>query len=101
MDSKPTRRPASHKFVWSEGTLGQVLAMNKVQKIHKKEVNCQGKNSNEYLENIFKMKKPDGGIAYSTPTPNPDFTNSSSVAGTAWLYFAVNDFNPFQVEGLN
>lgn len=101
MDSKPTRRPASHKFVWSEGTLGQVLAMSKLEKIHKTKLTCQGKKSSDYLKNIFKMKKSDGGIAYSTPTLNPDFTNASSVAGTTWLYFAISDFNPFHVEGLN
>lgn len=101
MDSKPTRRPAAHKFVWSEGTLGQILAMNKIGRIHKKEISCQGKNSIDYLKNMYKLKKSDGGIAYSTPTPNPDFTNSSSVAGTAWLYFAVNNFNPFHIDEIN
>lgn len=101
MDSKPVRRPASSKFVWSEGTLGQVLAMSKITKINKKALHCQGKNSDDYLISIKKMKKSDGGIAYSTTTPNPDFTNASSVAGTAWLYFAANDFNPFHIEGLN
>lgn len=98
MDSKPARRPASYNFVWSEGTLGQVLAMSKLEKIQNEEIKCQGKSSHDYLKNMFKMKKSDGGIAYSTPTKNPDFTTSSSVAGTAWLFFAVNDFNPFQIS---
>lgn len=91
MDSKPTRRPASSQFVWSEGTAGHLLAMNKVG--HKE---CRGMKPQDFVSSIKKMKKADGGIAYSTTTPNPDFNTASSVAGTAWLYFASKNFNPFQ-----
>ena len=92
MDSKPTRRPASSKFVWSEGSLGQILAMKKMDK------KCNKKSSDDFLVSVMKMKKKDGGIAYSTTTVNPDFTTSSSVAGTAWMYFAINNINPFEVD---
>ena len=91
MDSKPTRRPASSKFVWSEGTLGQILAMKEFK------LTCNDHTSDEIVESIKKMKHKDGGIAYATSTPNPDFTTASSVAGTAWLYFALKDFNPFKI----
>lgn len=101
MDSKPARRPASSQFVWSEGSLGQILAMRKLRKMENRTIYCNEKTSTELLVSIEKMKKTDGGIAYSTTTTNPDFTTSSSVAGTAWLYFASNEFNPFQIEGLN
>lgn len=101
MDSKPARRPASSQFVWSEGSLGQILAMRKLRKMEKRTIYCNEKTSTDLLVSIKKMKKADGGIAYSTTTTNPDFTTSSSVAGTAWLYFAANDFNPFHIEGLN
>src|SRR5690606_33872465 len=91
MDSKPTRRPASSKFVWSEGTLGQVLAMKKMN------FHCDDYKTEAFMSWMEKMKKHDGGIAYSTSTPNKDFTTSSSVAGTAWLYFAQKGINPFQI----
>lgn len=91
MDSKPTRRPASSQFVWSEGTLGQILAMRKF------DLSCNDKSTAQMLKSIEKMKKEDGGIAYATSTPNPDFTTASSVAGTAWLYFTLQDFNPFKI----
>lgn len=91
MDSKPTRRPASSQFVWSEGTLGQVLAMKKVN------AKCDDYDTDSFISWVEKMKKQDGGIAYSTSTPNKDFTTSSSVAGTAWLYFAQKGINPFQI----
>lgn len=101
MDSRPTRSPASHEFVWSEGTLGQVLAMRKLRKMKNETVYCKEMTSTDILTSVKKMKKEDGGIAYATNTTKQDFTNASSVAGTAWLYFAANDFNPFHVEGLN
>lgn len=101
MDSKPVRGPASSQFVWSEGSLGQILAMRKLRKMENRTIYCNQKTSAELLSSIKKMRTSDGGIAYSTTTINPDFTTSSSVAGTAWLYFASNDFNPFQIDGLN
>lgn len=92
-DSKPTRGPASETYVWSEGTLGQVLAMRKISEKYK----CDGMNSEDFIKSIEKMKSSDGGIAYAT-TKNSDFTTSSSVAGTAWLYFAKKNINPFQIN---
>lgn len=95
MDRKPVRGPASKHFVWSEGSLGQIMAMKKYEKIKNDKFLCHGKNSDELLSSLYHMKKEDGGIAYSTPTSNTDFTNSSSVAGTAWMYFTKTNFNPF------
>lgn len=97
MDSRPTRRPASTQFVWSEGTAGQILAMKKYNELHNDKISCQKTEAHGFLKNIKKMKKEDGGIAYATTTTNPDFTNSSSVAGTAWYYFAANNINPFDL----
>lgn len=92
MDSKPTRRPATYQFVWSEGTLGQILAMKKIG------MSCDNYSADQFLASMHKMKKEDGGIAYATSSSNPDFTTASSVAGTAWLYFAANDINPFELN---
>lgn len=94
-DSKPTKYPNQYEFVWSEGTLGQVLAMKK------QNVTCNDQGPQHFLSEIKKMKKEDGGIGYATTTKKKDFTTSSSVAGTAWLYFAANDINPFHVEEIN
>lgn len=92
-DSKPVRYQGEHEFVWSEGTLGQVIAMKQ------QNVSCDSQGPQHFLSEIKRMKKEDGGIAYSTETAKKDFTNSSSVAGTAWMYFAANDINPFHVDG--
>lgn len=91
IDSKPTNGPKKYEFVWSEGTLGQILAMEKAG------FACDSMNAKELLSSVKKMKKDDGGIAYATTTTNPDFTTSSSVAGTVWMYFAANSINPFSV----
>lgn len=91
-DSKPANGPKRYEFVWSEGTLGQVLAMEKAG------FQCDQKSTQEILSSVKKMQKADGGIAYATKTSNPDFTTSSSVAGTTWMYFATNKINPFSVE---
>lgn len=98
MDSKPTRRPASSQFVWSEGTAGHILAMKKVSHVNEEKITCNKLEAKNFLEHIKKMKQSDGGIAYATKTPNPDFTTSSSVAGTAWFYFAANNINPFHLD---
>lgn len=92
VDSKPTRSPKRHEFVWSEGSLGQILAMEKFG------INCGEKSAQDYLGEIHKMISPDGGIAYATDSLNPDFTTKSSVAGTAWMYFALRGFNPFALR---
>ncbi len=91
VDSRSASGPKKYEFVWSEGTLGQIMAMEKTG--HQ----CEQKTSAELLASIMKMKKSDGGIAYATKNKNPDFTSASSVAGTAWMYFAVNRINPFDV----
>jgi hypothetical protein len=98
MDSKPTNRAASSKFVWSEGTAGQVLAMAKHNDIRSTNITCKDHKIQFFLSNIKKMMKEDGGIGYSTTTTNPDFTTASSVAGTAWYYFSSNNINPFQLD---
>lgn len=101
MDSKPARSPARYNFVWSEGSLGQVLAMEKVENLNKEKIVCQGLTSSDILDSIKSMKKDDGGIAYATTTKNSDFTTESSIAGTAWLYFASNAINPFEIDMIN
>lgn len=98
MDSKPANRPSPHSFIWSEGTIGHLMAMKKIEKINNKEILCEKKSAEYFIETVKKMKQSDGGIAYSTATHHPDFSNASSVAGTAWLYFAMKKINPFEIN---
>lgn len=98
MDMKPANRASAHKFVWSEGSAGQFLAMKKVSTILSEKIGCKELEAEAILEGIGKMRKKDGGIAYATSSDNPDFTTASSVAGTAWYYFALMGINPFELE---
>ncbi len=98
MDSKPIRRPASAEFIWSEGTLGQVLAMKKYEETFKQNFICRKLTSDDILQSVLKMKKNDGGVAYATKSTNTDFTTASSVAGTTWMYFALKGINPFDLD---
>ena len=97
-DMKPANRPSVHKFVWSEGSAGQVLAMKKFNALYDDKISCKDLEADALLDNIGKMKKKDGGIAYATSSENPDFTTASSVAGTAWYYFSLMGINPFELE---
>lgn len=97
MDSKPTRRPAAQKFIWSEGTYGQILAMEKIQLENKTAIVCDEKSAKFFLTSLDGLTTDDGGIAYSNAKNHPDFSTASSVAGTAWKYFATNGINPFQL----
>jgi hypothetical protein len=98
MDSRPSNRPSQHSFVWSEGSLGQILAMKKISRLQQKTIVCDKMAAEDFLKSIKKMTQKDGGVAYATASKNPDFTTASSVAGTAWLYFAEQEINPFEMN---
>ena len=98
MDMKPANRPSKFKFVWSEGSAGQILAMNSFNGLKQENFNCGQHDPLAFLNGIKKMQQDDGGIAYASSNQNPDFSTSSSVAGTTWYYFASNNINPFKVS---
>lgn len=95
-DRRPVRGPAGEDFVWSEGTLGQILALEKVRHLTGKTLKCEGKTAADFLESLKRMKQTDGGIAYATSGSDPDFTTSSSIAGSTWMFFALRGINPFE-----
>lgn len=82
-----------HRFVWPEGTAGQILAMRQAKGKHR---TCQGHTADDFLTALKTLSNPDGGIVHTTQTDDSDFSRSSSVSGTAWLYLAEVNFNPYQ-----
>ena len=52
-------------------------------------------SSDQMLESLNYMVDKLGAMPYTTQNANPDFTSSGSVAGTAWLYYANQDKNPY------
>jgi hypothetical protein len=84
------RTPASTAPVWTEGSLGMMLAM-KVAGTH----DCEGKKLADFQQSMNQLTLADGGVPYATESSDPDFSTQSSIAGTAWKYFFNQDFNPF------
>jgi len=97
---KPNR---SRTFVWSEGTLGVILAMQLVERLCGVDTSFEQYGTTYslkmLLENMNAIQDEHGGVPYTTAnTIKGDFTEQSSVAGTAWLYFANHEFNPFDPQ---
>jgi len=95
-DYRPSNLEPNHRFVWSEGTAGQILALAAVEAEQGVSLTCKGLSRTNFLTSLRGMSDSKGGVPYSTETTNDSFTTSSSVAGTAWLYFANVGFNPFR-----
>lgn len=82
--------PAS-TFVWSEGSLGAVMAMRQGAP----NMTCSGNTATSIFDSLSAIRDPLMGLPYATTNTNPDFSSSSSVAGTAWYYFASAGVNPY------
>ncbi|MCE3012719.1 MAG: hypothetical protein LW878_06590 [Proteobacteria bacterium] len=81
------RSIASADFIWSEGTAGKAMALERYQ------TKCEGTKSESYLSTLESMKV-DGGVLYVNKTV-PQFEAQPSVAGTAWTWLLKNKINPF------
>lgn len=83
--------PSSSPFVWSEGSIGAVMAMRQGAST----MTCSGNLSGDILESMNYMVDKLNNMPYATQNTNADFTSTGSVAGTAWLYFANQSKNPY------
>jgi hypothetical protein len=82
---------SSSPFVWSEGTLGAIMAMRQGAGT----MTCAGNTATDIVESINYMVDKLKSMPYATQNSNADFTSSGSVAGTAWLYYANQAKNPY------
>lgn len=78
-------------FVWSEGSLGAIMAMRQGLPT----MTCAGNTADDILESLNYMTDKLKAMPYATQNGNADFTSSASVAGTAWQYFAILRKNPY------
>jgi ribosomal protein L21E len=83
--------PSSSPFVWSEGSLGAVMAMRQGAPT----MTCAGNTASDIVESMNYMVDKLHNMPYATQNSNADFTSSGSVAGTAWLYYANQGKNPY------
>lgn len=83
--------PSSSPFVWSEGSLGAIMAMRQGLPT----MTCAGNTADDILESLNYMTDKLKAMPYATQNSNADFTSSASVAGTAWQYYAIQRKNPY------
>jgi hypothetical protein len=83
--------PSAKPFVWSEGSLGAIMAMRQGLAT----MTCAGNSADDILESLNYMTDKLKAMPYATQNSNGDFTSSGSVAGTAWQYFAIQRKNPY------
>ena len=83
--------PSSSPFVWSEGSLGAIMAMRQGLPT----LTCAGNTADDILESLNYMTDKLKAMPYATQNSNGDFTSSGSVAGTAWQYYALQRKNPY------
>jgi len=95
--------PDQPGFVWFEGTLGQALSANLFYDVPitpEREVwACHGRDGNEFIDELelSGILVGDGGYIYATYNDvDGGPSSSSSIAGTAWMYFAKENYNPFR-----
>ncbi len=87
---KEARRSiASEDFIWSEGTAGKAMALDRY------DTKCEGVSDKAYLKTLEGMKVG-GGVLYANKTV-PEFEAQPSVAGTAWTWLLKNKINPFSL----
>ena len=67
-------------MIWTEGSLGVALAYLKLGKIEQ---------AVEVIEAMVALQDKEGGLPYATENLRYQFSDNSSVAGTAWLVMVI------------
>ncbi len=78
-------------MIWTEGTLGVALAYLKLDKYEQ---------AVEVIEAMVALQDKEGGLPYATEDLRYQFSDNSSVAGTAWLVMVIavlEDKNNFKL----
>jgi hypothetical protein len=82
---------AMSPFVWSEGTAGMALAMQRFAPT----MSCNGRTASDLLADLDSIAVP-GGLPASTDNTLSDFSESPATASLAWYLFARSGLNPFR-----
>jgi len=68
-------------LIWTEGSLGVAMAYLKLNKKEKAE---------EVINSMIALQDKEGGLPYATENLRYQFSDNSSVAGTAWLVMVIS-----------
>ncbi len=93
----------AHQLVWTEGTLGMIMAMQMVEKAtgEREQFTRYGVSydAHKLLALMNQYQDERGGVSYATwNAVRDDLSHDPSIAGVAWLYFANHGFNPFDPD---
>ena len=78
-------------FVWTEGSAGMALAMQR----YAPTTNCQGRSASNLVADLDTIMTQ-AGLPASTDNILNDFSESPATAGLAWYIFARVGMNPFR-----
>ncbi len=78
-------------FVWTEGSAGMALAMQR----YAPTTNCQGRSASNLVADLDTIMTQ-AGLPASTDNILNDFSESPATAGLAWYIFARVGVNPFR-----
>jgi hypothetical protein len=67
-------------MIWTEGSLGVAMAYLKLNKKEK---------ASEIINSMIALQDKEGGLPYATENLRYQFSDNSSVAGTAWLVMVI------------
>ncbi len=93
----------AHQLVWTEGTLGMIMAMQFVEDATGKQERFErygvSYDADKLLDLMNRYQDENGGVSYATwNAVQDDLSHDPSIAGVAWLYFANHGFNPFDPD---
>jgi hypothetical protein len=86
-----TGTAAASPFVWSEGTAGMALAMQRYATTSQ----CRGRTASDLMSDLDSMVVR-GGLPASTDNALSDFSESPATGGIGWYVFARLGINPFR-----
>ena len=78
--NSPEKNWADLPMIWTEGSLGVALAYLKLNKTEQAE---------EIIKAMVALQDKEGGLPYATEDLRYQFSDNSSVAGTAWLVMVI------------
>ena len=81
LPDNPEKNWSDVPMIWSEGSLGVAMAYIKMGK---------KEQARELVKSILELQDEEGGMPYATEHIRFQFSDNSSVAGTAWLVMVIS-----------
>lgn len=86
------------QFIWAEGTLGMIAALQKASQHQNEAMFCNGRTAKDLLDSLSLLQMKHGGVQYANHEIPNWFSDQPGVASTAWMFFAKQKINPFRIQ---